>query len=348
MTTSSSDSGFDLPANAFDVASAWRGPALDTDDWVVGASQALISELEAAARTALARGKAVEALTAEDFAGPNLRAIANRLLTELDGGRGFALLRGFPVERWGDELAAMAFLGLGLSLGVLSSQNAAGDLLGHVRDTGADPNDPSIRLYKTREAQPFHTDGADVIALLCLRPAKRGGASRIVSSTSVFQEIQRKRPDLFPLLFEPFYFDRNEEQRAGEPPAFPLPIAHWDGKRLRGFYIGWYIRDAQRHDVVPRLTDEQNELLDLVDATAADASLYLEMDFQPGDVQLLKNSSIFHARSEYEDWDEPERKRHLLRFWATARGDFSGSDERLKAGIAKKDGVASDSESLGH
>lgn len=94
------------------------------------------------------------------------------------------------------------------------------------------------------------------------------------------------------------------------------------------------------------MTTAQTDLLDLVDATAADPSLYLEMEFRPGDVQLLKNSSILHARAAYDDWTEPERKRHLLRFWVSARGDFSGSDERLKAGIEKKDGVTSDTEAL--
>lgn len=237
-------------------------------------------------------------------------------------------------------------MGLGLSLGTLASQNAAGDLLGHVRDTGADPSDPAVRLYKTREAQPFHTDGADVIGLLCLRPAKRGGVSRIVSSLSVVEEIQRKRPDLAPLLFQPFHFDFNEQQQEGAAPTYQLPIGHWDGKRLRVFYIGWYIRDAQRHASVPRLTAEQAELLDLVDATAADPALCLDMEFRPGDVQLLKNSAILHARTAYEDWAEPERRRHLLRFWVSARGEFSGSDDRLKAGVARKEGVSSDRAAL--
>ncbi len=335
-----------LPASAFDVPAAWRGAQLDANDWVEPASAELVAELEAAARAAQAAGKRPEALTAADFDGPVLKAASDRWLAELDRGRGFLLLRGLPVERWGDALSELAYLGLGLSLGTLASQNAGGDLLGHVRDTGADPKDPAVRLYRTREAQGFHTDGADVIGLLCLRPARRGGVSRIVSSIAVVDEIQRARPDLAPLLFEPFHFDRNEEQAEGEAPTFQLPIAHWDGSRLRVFYIGWYIRDAQRHASVPRLTPQQAELLDLIDATAGDPALHLDMDFRPGDVQLLKNSSILHARTAYEDWDEPARKRHLLRFWVAARSGFAGSDDLVKAGIAKKEGVLSDEEAL--
>jgi hypothetical protein len=329
-----------------EVPAAWRGRELaGSDAWIWRFDQEVVAELEALAREARAGGKPVAALGRDDFPSKRLAELSDAWLAELDRGRGFLLLRGLPVERWGDELSSLAYLGLGLHLGSLSSQNAAGDLLGHVRDTGADPDDPAVRLYKTRRAQPFHTDGADLIGLLCLRTARRGGASHIVSSVSVFREIQARRPELVPLLFEPFHFDRNEEQRPGEAPTFQLPICHWDGERLRTFYIGWYIREAQRHASVPPLTPAQHELLDLIDALAADPELRLDMDFRPGDVQLLKNSQILHGRAEYEDWDEPARKRHLLRIWVTARAGFAGSDA-LVQGVPAKPGVASDAASL--
>lgn len=335
-----------MPPEALAGPAAWRGHELAAcDDWIEPLDGTALAELERAARALRERGVPLASLTRDDFPGPRLAELSDAWLRELDGGRGFLLLRGLPVARWGDELASLAYLGLGLHLGSLCSQNAAGDLLGHVRDTGADPDDPSVRLYKTRRAQPFHTDGADVIGLLCLRNAKRGGASHIVSSVSVFREIQARRPDLVPLLFQPFHFDRNEEQRAGEAPTFQLPICHWDGQRLRTFYIGWYIRDAQRHADVPRLTPEQRELLDLIDALAAEPELRLDMDFRPGDVQLLKNSQILHGRAEYEDWDEPGRKRHLLRLWVAARGDFHGSDA-LVQGVPVKPGATSDAAAL--
>jgi hypothetical protein len=335
-----------IPREALDNPAAWRGRELSgSGDWIQHFDEESLAELAAAARAAAATGKPLEALGRDDFPLPKLAATTAAWLDELDRGRGFLLLRGLPVERWGDELSRLAYLGLGLHMGRLSSQNAAGDLLGHVRDTGADPNDPAVRLYKTRKAQPFHTDGADVIGLLCLRTAKRGGASHITSSISVFREIQERRPELVPLLFEPFHFDRNEEQAPGEAPTFQLPICHFDGQRLRTFYVGWYIRDAQRHPSVPRLTQPQRELLDLIDALAVDPELRLDMDFRPGDIQLLKNSSILHGRAEYEDWDEPARKRHLLRIWVTAHSRFSGSVE-LVQGIPAKPGVQSDSNAL--
>jgi len=326
---------------------AWRGEEQGRpSEWTLPCPATLADEIEAAARHAGATGKSLDRLERSDFPAPSLPGLASRWLRDLDEGRGFLLLRGLPVARWGDELSAIAYVGLGLHMGTLVSQNAAGDLLGHVRDTGADPSDPSVRLYKTRERLGFHTDGADVIGLLCLRTARRGGTSRIASSGTVFNEIRRRRPDLVPLLFEPFHFDRNEEQGPGEPPTFTLPLCHWEGDRLRTFYIGWYIRGAQRHASVPRLTDRQHALLDLIDAVAADPAVHLDMELVPGDVQLLKNAAILHARTEFEDWDEPARKRHLLRLWVTADRGFQDGDALVRGGIPRQPGARSDAEGL--
>ena len=211
--------------------------------------------------------------------------------------------------------ASTIYWGIGQHLGVPVSQNTDGDRLGHVRDTGADPDDPAVRLYKTRAAQPFHTDGSDVVGLLCLHTAVRGGASSIVSSVTVYNEIARRRPDLVELLFEPFYFDLYEQQAAGEKPYLAMPIASFFAGRLFTMYIRFYIDRAQRHPDVPRLTTEQVELLDLIDEIAQSPRFHLDMDFQPGDMQWLSNAVILHGRTEYDD--DPTAPRHLLRLWLT-------------------------------
>jgi hypothetical protein len=217
-------------------------------------------------------------------------------------------------------------------------QNRKGEVLGHVRDDGADPTQPGIRLYRTRAKLDFHTDGADIIGLLCLQRAKAGGLSRIASSVSVFNEVMRRRPDLAPSLFEGFYWDREADAGPGEPPYFSFPICRYEGARLGTLYIGWYIRNAQRFPEVPRLTPAQHELLDLIDATANDPTFYIDMDFEPGDIQFLKNAVILPARTEYEDWLEPERKRHLLRLWLTNFSSKDG-DAQVRQGIrAEKTG----------
>jgi hypothetical protein len=316
--------------------SAWFGPDMARSrTWVHRLTEGEIAELTEAARALAASGKPLAEITAADQPLPVLEPAIRRWMADLNEGRGFVLVKGFPVSEVSEAEASLAYWILGRHMGLPVAQNAQGDLLGHVLDIGADPNKIGERLYRTRARQDFHTDGADIIGLFCLRPARSGGVSRIVSSVTVFNEVLRLRPDLAPLLFETFYWDREADARPGEPLWFELPIARFTEGRLGVFYIGWYIRNAQRFAGVPRLTAAQTELLDLVEAVANDPANHLDMDFEPGDMQFLKNAVILHARTEYEDWPEPERRRHLLRLWLTAR-QFSAGDERLRGGIGGK------------
>ena len=81
------------------------------------------------------------------------------------------------------------------------------------------------------------------------------------------------------------------------------------------FLVQSMIEKAQAFPEVPRLTDAQREALELVDVLATDPAIRLDMDFRPGDMQFLLNHAILHSRTAYEDWPEPERRRHLLRLW---------------------------------
>ncbi|HEX9260679.1 MAG TPA: TauD/TfdA family dioxygenase, partial [Acidimicrobiales bacterium] len=239
---------------------------------------------------------------------------------------------GFPIDVLTEAETELAYAGLGAHLGRPVGQNKAGDLLTHIRDERLPPGDTKVRLYRTSERQDFHTDGADIIGLLCLHKARSGGESRIVSSAAVYNEILRLRPDLLEVLYQPMFWDRQDEQGPGEKPWFALaPINDLDGEP-RVFYIGWYIRDAQRHPDVPRLTSLQVEAMELMEAIANDPAFHLAMDFEPGDVQLLNNARILHAREAYEDDDDPAQRRHLLRLWLAAHS-FASVEAGLRAGI---------------
>jgi hypothetical protein len=327
---------------ALTTDSAWIGREMaQRRDWIHELSAAEIEDLDRAVAHARATGKPMGELSRADFPLGVLARSAETWLDALDTGRGFVLVRGVPVERYGEEDASLAYWGLGLHLGRAVSQNAAGDLLGHVRDAGLERRDPTVRLYRTREPLAFHTDGSDIVGLLCLRPAKSGGTSRIASSQAIYNEILRRRPDLVPTLHGPFPFDRNGEEGPGEPPYFSLPICREAEGRLRTFYIGWYIRDSQRHAQAPRLTRAQSEVIDLIDEIAADPAIHLDMDFRAGDIQWLKNAAILHARTEFADYSEPERKRHLLRLWLTSRRAFADGDALLQHGVpAQRDRVS--------
>ena len=320
--------------------------APDAAAWRYRLGPAEVADLERALAVARATGKPMAALTRDDFPLSVLAPAIAGWMRQLEGGRGFLNVAGVPVAGHTDADVALMHWGIGLHMGAAVSQNAAGDLLGHVRDTGADAADPGVRLYKTRVELGFHSDGADLIGLLCLRPGKRGGESRIVSCGTVYNEILRRQPDLVPVLYEPFYWDRNEEQGPGEDPYFALPICGDQGGHFRFFYIGWYIRKAQRHAAVPRLTAEQAAVLDLIDALAADPALHLAFRLEPGEISYLKNATALHARAAYEDFDEPARKRHMVRLWLTAHGAWADGDAFVRQGIPRKEGVASDAAAI--
>jgi len=231
-------------------------------------------------------------------------------------GRGFMVIRGVPVERYSIAEAAAAFIGIGAYFGKPVSQNGKGHILGHVKDLGRSIEDPTARIYQTTHKQTFHTDSVDIVALLCLKTAKVGGLSRIVSSIFLYNEMFRRRPDLAAVLFEPLCFDRRGEVPAGKKGFYTTPIFHWYADQLSVIYGNrYYIESAQRFPDAPRLTAKQIEALDLFDALANDPSNYLDIEFKPGNIQLIHNHVILHDRTDYEDWPEPERKRHLLRLW---------------------------------
>ncbi len=295
---------------------AWYGRDLRrTVDWIEAFSASEIAEIETALRAARKTGKETRDLQASDFPLPGLGQKIFGWRQELKTGRGFQVLRGLPVERWGKEEAELFFWCFGLHLGRPGAQNVAGDLLGHVTDTGAAKEDTLSRLYKTAANIDYHCDGADVVGLLCLKKAKSGGQSRIVSSVSVFNELVAKRQDLAARLFESRPLDIRNEGQSGARQHIPVtPCAFVDGI-LRTFYHADYFRSVARHDDIPPFSKEDQEMLDLYEQIAADPDLFLDMDLQPGDIQLLSNHTNLHARTDYEDHDDPREKRHLLRLW---------------------------------
>ncbi len=305
-----------------DGPAAWYGPQwLGHEEWVVRLSGSDVEEIEAALRAWDAQARPDPApLDPADFPLPNLGPRLAAIRDELLNGRGFSLIKGLPVRRWSRRDGAIAFMGLGAHVGRARSQNAMGHLLGHVRDLGLSSADPSVRIYQTHERQTFHTDSCDVVGLLCLAEARRGGDSLLVSSTTIFNEMRRRRPDLLARLFEPLATDRRGEVPVGMKPYFEIPVFSWHAGLLTAIYQRQYIDSAQRFPDAPRLSREQVEALDLFDALAEDPALHLRMRLEPGDVQFVHNHTMLHDRTAFEDWAEPARRRHLLRLWLAVPG----------------------------
>ncbi len=303
--------------------SAWVGSAMAQDEsaWLYHLSFEEVSDLENAARHYLSLRRDVGEITAADFPLSTFAGHLKALQKKLVQGNGIEVLRGLPVANYSQEFAATIFCGIGAHLGSARSQNAAGHILGHVRDLGASSSDPNTRIYQTAERQTFHTDSADVVGLLCLREAKEGGRSLLVSAETIYNRMRALRPDLLEKLFDPIATDRRGEVPDGGLPWMTIPPLSWHEGRLTVFYQRQYIDSAQRFEGAMRLTPAHIEALDLFDTLANDPELHFWMQLQPGDMQFVYNHSQLHDRTGFLDWSEPLKKRHLLRLWLSVKGD---------------------------
>lgn len=298
--------------------SAWTGAEMRTCEaaWTYCLSPSELAEIAQATHAVRSRGLELSDVRRADFSLPTLGPVLDRLRGEVLDGRGFVLLRGMKVDGPIEE-SAFAYWGVGTYFGVARSQNAKGHLLGHVYDLGQglSATNPNLRSYATAERQNYHIDRCDVVALLCLRRAKSGGLSTLVSSMTVHNVMAERRPDLLERLYQPFPVDRRGEVPPGKGPFYDAPVFNEHAGLLSVLYSRLHIGSAQRFPEARRLTDADFEALDMLADLAGDPDLRLDMTFMPGDIQFLHNHTILHARSGYEDWPDAARKRHLLRLW---------------------------------
>ncbi len=306
-----------------DKPSSWTAQQMQSnpDAWLYQLSNEDIADLEQAASHYLKLGKDVGEIDAQTFPLKHFALHLEKLKSKLLTGVGVEVLRGLPISSYTSEFAAAIFCGIGTHIGSARSQNAAGHILGHVRDLGSDPNDPNSRIYTTNERQTFHTDSADVVGLLCIREAKSGGTSLLVSAESIYNRLRKKRPDLLQLLFDPIATDRRGEVPEGHKPFMDIPVFNWFANQLTVFYQRQYIDSAQRFEDAFTLTEKHIEALDAFDALANDPDLHFSMQLQPGDMQFVYNHSQLHDRTGVIDWPEPDRRRHLMRLWLSPQGD---------------------------
>jgi len=340
----------DLPLQPVRSAQAWYGPDLARrpEEWRHVLTPVELAELRASIAAVEARGLDVVDIRAEDFPLPTLGPLLRGMRQELLHGRGFAVLRGFPVEGATPRQRGIGFFGIGAHLGEAVSQNAGGHALGHVADLGFDYSQPTARGYQTNVRLPYHTDGSDVVGLLCVRGAKSGGLSSLVSSVTLYNEMLAQRPDLVRVLMGPNYRDRRGEVPPGKGPWYVLPVFNPHDGRMISSYVRSAIRKAQRFPEVPRISPELEEAMNFLDALAESPKLHLDMELEPGDIQFVCNHYLFHSRTTFEDHPEPQRRRHLLRLWLASEGgpslpqvydNYTGLDARGRPMGLLLDGV---------
>ena len=301
-----------------DAACAWTGAELQSrTDWIRPFKPSELAEIDAAVRAVQRRGLDWVDVSRDDFALPTFAGEIANIAQELETGLGMIMLRGLPQTYTPDELR-LAYWGIGAHIGTAVSQGGTGELLGLVEDEGKAVDVTKRRGSKNALELDFHADRCDVVGLLCVRKSKAGGMSRVVSATAIHNEILRRRPDLMDAFYGDWHFSRQGDERPGEARTYPKPFFGFREGFFTGLVSPLYIRAGQQFPEVPRLTPQQQEALRLYAALSNE--LALDMSFEPGDIQLLNNHLTYHARTSFEDYAEPERKRLLLRLWLSVPG----------------------------
>jgi hypothetical protein len=318
--------------------SAWSAETLAADpSWIHALDAAELAELEAATAGVRARGLEAGAFGREEFPLPRLAARLRAIVDEVENGRGCMLLRGIDVDAYDVGSLRLLYWGLGVHLGEPISQNAAGERMAEVRDTGGDYEQVNVRGYRTRAALDFHCDASDMVTLLCVHPARSGGESLVASATAIHNELLATRPEVLPPLYAGFHFDLRGEGATGDPDEVtrhPVPVYSFHAGRLSCRYNRKTIEDGQRKAGDP-LDGERLAAVRSVGELAARPGVHHAMDLRRGDLQVLSNHTVLHARRAFEDHPEPHRRRNLWRLWLNVRGGrplLPAFAERLNTG----------------
>lgn len=300
---------------------AWKGSEIDyRQDGLHIFSCDEIAEIDAALAHLKSLGRRdFPEITADAFPLPRLGAFFAEMAEELHHGRGFLLLRGLPRERYALDDLALVYYGLGTHLGRPVPQSYQGELLGHVIDVSDIEAD--ARGYHKGGGQRMHSDNCDVVSLICVRAARSGGVSRIVSVAAVHNKLLEECPDLLAALYGEYVFRRMEldaELGNGELVKRVVIFSRQTGQLTCNLSGSYPFRAVKARDAV--MTPLQVAALEEMKRVSASPELYLDMEIGEGDIQFLNNRTILHGRTGYDDWPEIGRRRHMLRLWLEMPG----------------------------
>ncbi len=298
------------------IPAAWRAADVAASGrWLRRLTDAQIDAVAAVVPAVRATGKPMLDLTRDDVPLGAFAAVLADMPRELEHGIGFMTLRGLPCDRFSVDDNRLLFWAIGTHLGVARPQGKASQLMSDVRADGGQYRGAGGRGYNTNAELDYHVDGTDVVGLYCLRTARRGGLSRVASSVAIHNEILRRQPDLVDRLFQPFPYNRQNEEAADEPPFYMAPVYSFRNGHFAARYIRNHIRSSQLRADTPRLTDLDHRALDIVQDLAETDRFHFDMVLERGDMQFVNNHVLIHSRTHFEDYDEPEQRRHLLRLW---------------------------------
>jgi len=303
----------------------WAAQTLFENDGLVTLDGDCIAELDSAAAEIEANPLAIEALHPRHFEMTACQAAMARVREQIDNGIGFAIIDRLPVERLETEPAKKLYWLLMSMIDRPVAQKWDGTMVYDVTDTGKKSRPGSgVRSSKTNGGQSYHTDNAfnlppDFVALFCLRTARKGGVSGLVSLETVHNLMLAECPEVLPRLYQPFHFDRQMEHAPDDARLSFKPVFESDGARVYANFS-------------PRLIEHAYEMNNKeMDATARDAinalmriperaGLGKSFAFERGQIQIVNNRRLGHRRTAFRDWDEPKRRRHLVRIWLRKTG----------------------------
>jgi Taurine catabolism dioxygenase TauD, TfdA family len=308
----------------------WHGQEIaNSRRWIRDLPAAAVAEFDAALAAVNDKGLAWSQIRREDFPLSSLDGLLADIANELEHGSGIMKLRGFPVERYGEDDLRKIYFGLGTHLGTPVFQNRSGELMRAIRDEGAhvgrtygETTDQKGTTFLSSYARTltngglrFHTDRTDVVGLLCVRQARAGGVSTLASTPAIHNAILARRPDLLDELFGDYWRSRFGEEGTTKDTAYPLPIFGLRDGKFTSHYSLTFIEAAQMAPGVPKLTDKQKEAIEVLMATAEE--LCFEMTLDPGDLQLINSHVTYHGRTPFEDDFAAGQSRLLFRLWLT-------------------------------
>ncbi len=322
----SSKFGFmvDILDSPVDDPAVWKAADhADPSVWTHRFTPDEIAELETAAGRVIAEGRSPTGFGKDEFELSALQGVLARCLDQLADGCGFVFLRGLDVTRYDRVTLKAIYWGICAHLGVGISQNASGEMMSAVTDygdtyKGDDPYRHNIRLHRTTAEIHPHTDSCDYVALLCERPAKKGGESAVVSSLAIYNEVLANHPEYLAPLCEGFHLDLVGKGTTAKELSFHrIPVFSWHGGKMSARFNKRQI-ELGAEKLAGGLDPLSQAAIDYVREISVKDEFRLFMEFQAGDIQILNNRVTFHSRGMVEDFDEPERKRLLWRVWLNA------------------------------
>jgi len=316
----------------FDGAAAWTNRDVDEAAWRFELAGPARDEIMALARQLQRNPVPTLLLDPAEYALPVCRALLDRVRATVFEGVRFAVLDRLPLDEIGDEIGVQVYWLLCSLLCRPVAQRLDGTMLYDVKDFGRPPTPGSgVRPAQTNLEQAFHNDNAysrrvpESVALLCLHPARTGGVSRTISLHSVHNRLLARHPELLPRLYGMFGFDRQRECWPEESPIFFGPLFRHDG-RLAVRLSTHQLFSAYKMRDLPIAAEDQ-AALDALKAVCLEPDLCIDFAMARGMIQFVNNREIGHARTGFQEQDDPARQRHMIRIWQSRDGTRSYNGE---------------------